>query len=128
MRQFEKVTHHFLRPLLRFSACSSAPTPTRSPPRTPATTSKPTASNPSSSSEVPQQCFSVKVSRRFPQRDIWPRIVSEHAVIRPDSMPSAEITPHKPTSRKRSDYAENVVCYPFIEFSRRGPTRTLHGG
>src|SRR6267154_627751 len=50
-------------------AFKSAPTPTRSPPRMRATTSKPTPSNPSSSAEVPKYWVSVKDSSRFPQPD-----------------------------------------------------------
>jgi hypothetical protein len=37
-------------------------------------------------------------------------------------------TDENPTSRERSGYAENVVCCSLMEFSRRGPNRTLHGG
>src|SRR6266404_1562526 len=83
-------------------ASRSGHTPTRNPPQMRATTSKPTASNPSSSAEVPQQWVSVKDSPRFPQGDIRPRIVSVCVVTRPKSMASAEITSYKLTYQAQS--------------------------
>jgi hypothetical protein len=38
-----------------------------------------------------------------------------------------EIGKHKRLPGSDPGYAENVVCCPFIEFSK-GPTRTLDGG
>ena len=77
---------------------------------------------PGNCAETPVVEIESRAVLSVPQADLWPGITSGLAVNREQSLPTSR------TSRERSGYAENVVCYPFIEFSRRGPTRTFHGG